>query len=1063
MKPFNSRRALVRLAIFALLFVASVGMAVALWRGRVAERGVVYGAPENFGSERTLPGLGVNVDLNGLRNRGLQVSEARTAGDSLYTIEQALSDMKQAGIAWIRQPFPWADIEPRRGEFNWAPWDEVVSVCAQRGVAVVAVLHTSPVWARRPADRDNRFAPPESLADFGRFAEQLALRYRESLKYYQIWDAPNIQPNWGNGLVDPTEYMRLLREGSIQIRDADPDAVVVLAGLAPTAESGPLNLSESLYLESLYAAGAAPYFDVVAAKPYGFWSGPQDRRVDTTVLNFSRLVLLRDVMSANADVAKPIWAVEMGWNALPPDWSGQVSPWGTDTEELQTERTLGAIRRARTEWPWLTAMGLAAFLTPERPEDARAGFALLDGTYRPRRLYRALVELASEERAAYPGHHPANDRAIRYDGGHWRVRSAAADVGTEGDRATLSFYGSRLDLKLRRGRFWGLFYVLVDGQPANRLPRDGEGRAYLVLHDPLEREATVTVAAGLAEGIHRVEIEAHGGWEQWPLLGFVVIRERPVAPDTVSWPLCLILGAVGGFGAAWNALRMLWAGWRPPAVDSFAALDLKWHLAALVVFTAGFYLSPNPWLTVSCLAVLILLTSLRPPLGLSLVTFSAPFFLITKALPGRTAGVLELAMLAAVMGSTVHYGMRALARVARFEEGAHCPDVSQGRGKPICADLFANLWQTVCNEVRSCWRDLRGPEPVFARASSLDVAMLALVVAGALSVLTAENFGVANRELRVVILEPVAFYFLIKVAAQTRQDVWLLADTLVIAAVVLALIGLYQFGFTRDVIVAEGVHRIRGVYASPNNLSLFLGRAASWLLALVVAAPMSRRRLLYGFAAVPVVLCLYLTYSRGAWLIGLPAALIFVVLVQGRRAWLWGATAFAALILSLIPVIETERISRLLNLQTETAIFRMKLWQATVNMIRDHPVFGVGLDNFLYQYRTRYVLPEAWQELNLSHPHNILLDYWTRLGLPGLAILAVQQWSFFKTAFNAYGRLEDGFDRALVLALMAGMVYALGHGLIDNSFFLVDLSFFLALSFGLLARLTKLDDDVTTV
>jgi len=304
------------------------------------------------------------------------------------------------------------------------------------------------------------------------------------------------------------------------------------------------------------------------------------------------------------------------------------------------------------------------------------------------------------------------------------------------------------------------------------------------------------------------------------------------------------------------------------------------------------------------------------------------------------------------------------------------------------------------------------------------------------------------------------FYLLLRVLPLKREDVWLLGDVLVAAAVVLALLGLYQYGFTADVIVAEGVRRIRGVYASPNNLSLFLGRMAAWLLALIFALPVSRRRLLYGLAAVPTFLCLYLTYSRGAWLIGLPAALLFVVLVQGRRVWAWGAAALAAVALSLIPVVGTERIARLFDMEGETTTFRVKLWQASLNMARDHPIFGVGLDNFLYQYRTRYVLPEAWQELNLSHPHNIFLDYWTRLGLLGIILLAVQQWSFFKTGFGLYGRLRNDFDRALVLSLMASMVYSLAHGLVDNSFFLVDLSFVLALSFGLLARLSKLNNRV---
>ena len=44
--------------------------------------------------------------------------------------------------------------------------------------------------------------------------------------------------------------------------------------------------------------------------------GPEDTRVSSAVLNFSRVILLRDEMRAHGDTAKPVWAVEMGWNAL---------------------------------------------------------------------------------------------------------------------------------------------------------------------------------------------------------------------------------------------------------------------------------------------------------------------------------------------------------------------------------------------------------------------------------------------------------------------------------------------------------------------------------------------------------------------------------------------------------------------------------------------------------------------------------------------------------------------------------------------------------------------------
>ena len=142
----------------------------------------------------------------------------------------------------------------------------------------------------------------------------------------------------------------------------------------------------------------------------------------------------------------------------------------------------------------------------------------------------------------------------------------------------------------------------------------------------------------------------------------------------------------------------------------------------------------------------------------------------------------------------------------------------------------------------------------------------------------------------------------------------------------------------------------------------------------------------------------------------------------------------------------------LLDLGGETAVRRLKLWEAALAMIRDSPLFGVGLDNFLYKY-PRYMLAEAWQEPDLSHPHNILLDWWTRLGVLGVSALVWLGVAFYRLGLRLYRSYDEGPLRALVLGLMASMVDFLVHGLIDNSYFLVDLAFVFFLSLGIVRRL----------
>lgn len=117
---------------------------------------------------------------------------------------------------------------------------------------------------------------------------------------------------------------------------------------------------------------------------------------------------------------------------------------------------------------------------------------------------------------------------------------------------------------------------------------------------------------------------------------------------------------------------------------------------------------------------------------------------------------------------------------------------------------------------------------------------------------------------------------------------------------------------------------------------------------------------------------------------------------------------------------------------------------------------GVGLDNFLYAYRGRYILDSGWQEPRLNHPHNFLLDFATRLGLAGL----VAGGLLIATFIRNLRRLPQSLDarwRPFAIATAGALAQMLAHGMVDHSFFLVDLAyvFFLLLGLTVWLRQTK--------
>ena len=204
----------------------------------------------------------------------------------------------------------------------------------------------------------------------------------------------------------------------------------------------------------------------------------------------------------------------------------------------------------------------------------------------------------------------------------------------------------------------------------------------------------------------------------------------------------------------------------------------------------------------------------------------------------------------------------------------------------------------------------------------------------------------------------------------------------------------------------------------------------------------------FALAAIPIALALYLTYSRGAWL-GIVAGLACIGFFSGRRVRIAMLALFVIGAILAIPFLQTERAQSLFQIGTGTGFFRVSVWQSAIAMIRDHPVFGVGLDNFLYEY-PRYINPEAWREPNLSHPHNIVLDFWVRLGIGGVIALAWMLIEFYRAGLR---KIET--HRALVIGLMASMTAALAHGMIDAAYFYVDLAFVWMLALGVMAQLGR--------
>lgn len=971
-------------------------------------------------------------------------------------------DIAQAGgFKWIRQDFAWNDIEiSAKGNFtdtrnpgnpvsSWAKYDFIVDQAVAHGINIMARLDSPPVWARKPGDDIQTYhkGPPANNQDYGDFVAAVAARYKGKIKYYQIWNEPNLLGEWGGHPVNAEQYVALLKVAHDSIKAVDPDAVIVSAALAPTAEESAANRNDILYLEDMYQAGAKPYFDIMSTMIYGLGQPPSDRRTDFKRLSFSRPLLLHEVMERNGDALKPIWISEYAWLSFPANLQQQLnlSPdawaafqtkniWGKSVDEqTQGQYLVEGYERARNEWPWMGVMFVWHLRNPDGdPLEPATYFSILNQDFTPRPAYLALQDY-SKVVPSTPTPQPkplldalgfpflyvlfglfslASFAFLGLSAGAW-VRAAL--------NRPRGLYIERTREIARNGAavmgmigFFALYYS------ARNLPVTALGLAGYVLIAYFKPQAALALVAFSIPFFWYPKVY---GSQHFPIAETMIL---------------LAFAALVARRATAFFLPSLWARLNIPAIAARQA-EVAPTRAPIAVP------EPNSRATKPIPLDNIAGTPARPDPSSPADVVTEDSDLASVRWPARPKALI------AELATPLPLPTTELPKPTRKRERPGSAVAASGTQNPLLARLLA--WNR---------------EDAFAPPA------VALLLLGALSLFTLANqdFSADSaRAYRWIIIEPVLFYFLLTDIITTRRGLLRLLDFFVGAGVFVAFIGLWQFLGGSNTLAVEGVSRVMSVYEHPNNLALYLGRVAPFAACTALFLPWGWRKLLYALAALPLFATFLLTYSRGAW-VGAAVAVVLAISLGLRwplnwqtskptrtfRAWLAAVVVGAAALIVAVIFLFPSLPDRFIN--PDSGVKRLDIWISALKMGRDHPLFGIGQDQFLNQYQLKnpdgtyhYITQAQVAELYTAHPHNILLDWWLSLGIMGLLVIVWLLWRYYREALylvrSCASRLApDPLLRAVVIGLVAAMTDFLVHGLVDNSYFLMDLALIFWLSCG---------------
>jgi O-antigen ligase len=162
---------------------------------------------------------------------------------------------------------------------------------------------------------------------------------------------------------------------------------------------------------------------------------------------------------------------------------------------------------------------------------------------------------------------------------------------------------------------------------------------------------------------------------------------------------------------------------------------------------------------------------------------------------------------------------------------------------------------------------------------------------------------------------------------------------------------------------------------------------------------------------------LVLTGARAS-IVGIAVSLFFFLLWKKKLKYLFGLLSFAFLVLIFNPNIQ-QIIMTVIRVDKGVTT-RDVIWTNTINIIKENPMFGIGIGNYSHYYDRYFVL--GWERgfvESVAHAHNLILSKTAELGILGL-IWVIFLYIFPLRAGYAYlKRSRTDRDRILAYGIIA--------------------------------------------
>ena len=256
--------------------------------------------------------------------------------------------------------------------------------------------------------------------------------------------------------------------------------------------------------------------------------------------------------------------------------------------------------------------------------------------------------------------------------------------------------------------------------------------------------------------------------------------------------------------------------------------------------------------------------------------------------------------------------------------------------------------------------------------------------------------------------------------------------------------GVFQVATGRDFIrgyqpiLNIGLLRATAAFKDSNILGIYLSAIIPLILGLGFYYFKGIKKAAVFLVGLLVLIGIALTYSRPT-LLAVYAALLFFGLARRSKALLSLLLIFTLASPFLLPksVKEWAREVEYNPLRFMCNDDRIAVYLHSLNMIKAHPVIGVGANTFMKSYKKYKTFPEYRGIITLDEmkAHNNYLHMAGEIGLTGLAVFFWFLYCLFRESKNIYRSTSDNYLKTVSLSLIACVIAFLVNGLTESSLY----------------------------